>query len=311
MRIITTSIFCLFLSACSVSPQDTAKTPTTFYAYQAYQQGHPLSLASVSKALHDADVVLLGEWHTHPGIHRFQVELVEQLHQDGYPVILAMEQFSRDKQPVLENYLSGEIGEQTLIKEGKAWSNYESDYRALIEYAKEKQLPVIAANAPADIVKCIGREGLSYIDLLDDERRTQLAKSIDTQDSPYKEKFTSFMQHTAPEKAEKMYAAQLSRDATMAESIFFAHKRNPNSKIVLTAGQFHTQNNLAVGGQLRRLDSSLKVVVIDPISSLTESSNDEFQLLVLPTPARYAEGEKRAESHHSGKDKKKVQCSIK
>ncbi|NMU84680.1 ChaN family lipoprotein, partial [Vibrio parahaemolyticus] len=75
------------------------------------------------------------------------------------------------KQPVVDAYLRGEIGEQYLMKQANAWPNYESDYRPLVEFAKQKNLPVIAANAPKSIVRCIGRQGLDYINKLDDDQR--------------------------------------------------------------------------------------------------------------------------------------------
>ncbi len=48
-----------------------------------------------------------------------------------------MEQFTRKHQDTLNQYLSGEIGERALISLwAAAWPNYESDYRALVEFAK-------------------------------------------------------------------------------------------------------------------------------------------------------------------------------
>ena len=57
--------------------------------------------------------------------------------------MLSMEQFARDKQAVLKQYLAGEIGEQTLMDQGEAWPNYASDYRPLVELNHQ----VMAINA--------------------------------------------------------------------------------------------------------------------------------------------------------------------
>lgn len=81
-------------------------------------------------------------------------------------MVLSMEQFTRDAQPLMDDYLTGKIGEQYLIQKANAWPNYESDYRPLVEFAKSQQLPVIAANAPKPIVRCIGRVGIDYLDRL-------------------------------------------------------------------------------------------------------------------------------------------------
>ncbi len=105
------------------------------------------------------------------------------------------------------------------MKQANAWPNYESDYRPLVEFAKQKNLPVIAANAPKGIVRCIGRQGIDYVNKLDDEQRTFIAESINTASSPYKEKFMASMHHGKPEQTEKQFAAQVTWDETMAESI--------------------------------------------------------------------------------------------
>lgn len=132
-------------------------------------------------------MILIGEWHTHAGIHRFQTDTLKQLIQNEQSVALSMEQFSRDNQPVVNSYLNDEIGEQTLIKQANAWPNYESDYRPLVELAKSHQLDIIAANAPKPMVHCISKHGLGYLAKLPQDKRAYVASNIDLGDSPYKQ----------------------------------------------------------------------------------------------------------------------------
>lgn len=47
------------------------------------------------------------------------------------------------------------IEERDLIASGRAWSNYRSDYKPLIEIAKEKH----AANAPRRYVDLVSKKG--------------------------------------------------------------------------------------------------------------------------------------------------------
>ncbi|MCV5871569.1 ChaN family lipoprotein, partial [Escherichia coli] len=75
-------------------------------------------------------------------------DLLRQLSSGERRIALSMEQVTRDKQSVLDAYLKGEIGEQYFMSQSNAWPNYESDYRPLVEFAKQANLPVIAANAP-------------------------------------------------------------------------------------------------------------------------------------------------------------------
>lgn len=261
-------------------------TPTSFFDYQfTSPDGQPLNLEQWAQQI-DADVILVGEWHTHTGIHRFQTELLQELAKQDRKVSLSMEQFTRDKQEVVDQYLRSEIGEQTLIKQGNAWPNYESDYRPLVEMAKDHQMDIIAANAPKPIVRCIGQEGIEYINKLDEQQRSYLAKNINTQDSPYKQKFMSSLHHGSPEQSEKQFAAQVTWDETMAESIVNYLNEHPGAQVMHIAGKFHTEQGLGTAASILNRNPDLKVVVITPVSKLTDSGSD-FQLQVLEPPKRF------------------------
>ncbi|MGU3847406.1 ChaN family lipoprotein, partial [Vibrio diabolicus] len=79
---------------------------TTFYDYQLYTpSGEHIALSELPKELQQADVILIGEWHTHAGVHRFQTDMLKQLSSYDRPLALSMEQFTRDKQPVVDAYL--------------------------------------------------------------------------------------------------------------------------------------------------------------------------------------------------------------
>ena len=56
--------------------------------------------------------------------------------------------FERDVQDILDAYLKGKISEKKFLKQARPWPNYLEDYRPLIEFAKKKGMPVIAANLP-------------------------------------------------------------------------------------------------------------------------------------------------------------------
>lgn len=229
----------MMLSGCA--NQALTSDPLSFYDYQLYSpEGTALSLQQLPQSVQNADVILIGEWHTHAGVHRFQTDLLKTL-STQHRVALSMEQFTRDKQTIVNQYLAGEIGEQVLIQQGNAWPNYESDYRPLIELAKSKQMDVIAANAPKSTVRCIGRQGLAYLDKLTQEERGFLASEINTGESEYKSKFMASMHHGKPEQTEKQFAAQVTWDETMAESIVNYRQQHPNTQVIHVAGKFHIE----------------------------------------------------------------------
>ncbi|BBC39616.1 hypothetical protein PDPE_1-00456 [Photobacterium damselae subsp. piscicida] len=159
------------LTGCATAPQPSSKL-NTFYDYRITDSNHnTMTVEQLAKQLENADVVLVGEWHGHPAAHLLQAQLLAALYQQNADLTLSMEQFTRDKQGVLNDYLAGKIGESTLTKAANAWPNYTSDYRPLVEFAKQNQLDVLAANAPKSIVRCIGQQGGDYLNKLPENER--------------------------------------------------------------------------------------------------------------------------------------------
>ncbi|ENM5780006.1 ChaN family lipoprotein [Vibrio mimicus] len=299
MRVIAALSLTLSLIGCASTPSDIS----TFYDYQlATPKGERISIQNLPADIENADVILIGEWHTHAGIHRFQTDLLKQMVENGHPMTLSMEQFARDAQSVLDEYLAGEIGEQYLIQKANAWPNYESDYRPLVEFAKSQQLPIIAANAPKPIVRCIGRVGIDYIERLTPDQRQWIAAEINTQDSPYKSIFMASMHHGNPAQNENQFAAQVTWDETMAESIVRYLRTNPERKVLHIAGMFHTQQGLGTAASILRRNPNLKVVIITPVGDITTKS-DDYQLQVLTPPVRYVQKAHQAEAINALKNR--------
>jgi len=314
MRFSTLSLlFAGLLTGCSsythTNSHATSAKVTSFYDYQLYTpSGEHIALSKLPIELQQADVILIGEWHTHAGVHRFQTDMLKQLTSYDRSLALSMEQFTRDKQPVVDAYLRGEIGEQYLMKQANAWPNYESDYRPLVEFAKQKNLPVIAANAPKSIIQCISRQGIDYINKLDDEQRMFIAQTINTSHSPYKEKFMASMHHGKPEQTEKQFASQVTWDETMAESIVSYLDDNPRAQVVHVAGKFHTEQGLGMAASILSRNPSLKVVVISPTDNVL-SDNTDYQLEVLAPPVRYVQDAYRMAAYqHLTKRNSDLQC---
>ncbi|MGR5210109.1 ChaN family lipoprotein [Vibrio rotiferianus] len=314
MRFTTLSlIFAGLLTGCvsntPTTPNVTVSDVTSFYDYQLYDpSGEPIAINQLTSELQQADVILIGEWHTHAGIHRFQTEMLKQLSSTNRPVVLSMEQVTRDKQAILDSYLKGEIGEQYFMKQSNAWPNYESDYRPLIEFAKQMDIPVIAANAPKDIVRCIGRQGIDYLDKLDSDERSFVADEVNTANSPYKEKFMASMHHGKPEQTEKQYAAQVTWDETMAESIVKYLEKTPGSQIIHIAGKFHTEGGLGTAASILNHNPNLNVVVVTPTDDISNESSD-YQLNVIAPPARYVQDANRMAAYkHLTKRNNDLQC---
>ncbi|MGE4503689.1 MAG: ChaN family lipoprotein [Thiomicrospira sp.] len=177
-----------FVSACSVTPQ--VASVQTLYDYQIVDSENQryLNLAQTLAKLADSDVVFLGEFHGHPASHLLQSRLQQGLFALRPQQILSMEQFERDSQPIVNRYLYGELGEAAFMQQARAWNNYSASYRPLVEFAKMQGLEVVASNAPADIVRCVGREGESYLTKLNAQELAWIAQQPFTNDAAYETK---------------------------------------------------------------------------------------------------------------------------
>lgn len=261
--------------------------------------GSPRTLEQVADDLSEYDVVFFGEDHTHPGNHLAQLRLLQALHQRHANMSLSLEQFERDTQQVVDQYLAGEIGEKVLEKDARAWPNYKGSYRPLVEYAAENQLPVIAANAPKDIVICVGKKGAEILDEIPEPDRSWVAETIHVEEGAYMDKFMAIMSGGAshgagddePEEEDsgdeesdemhedsameispqmramvmKSFAAQVTRDDTMAESIARHLGDHPDRKVLHLNGNFHSASHLGTVERLTRRMPELRVAVIQPL----------------------------------------------
>ena len=67
------------LSGCSTTTVPPDKSSSLYYTALYNAQAKPVSSVLLEPKLLNADVILVGELHTHPGVHLFQAELFEQL----------------------------------------------------------------------------------------------------------------------------------------------------------------------------------------------------------------------------------------
>ena len=117
----------------------------------------------------NSDVAFLGEIHTDRVAHRLEALLLEMTFDEN--LTLSLEMFETDVQFVLDEYLAGLINEEHFLKSSRAWENYYSDYRALVEFSKNNNVNIIAANAPSRYVNMVSRLGKDSLLALSEETR--------------------------------------------------------------------------------------------------------------------------------------------
>lgn len=241
--------------------------------YRIYdtESGKLLSFDKLTKVSNNYDVVVFGEYHDNPALHRLERELLTAVYEQNANVAVSLEMFERDTQQSLNAYLAGRVSEAAFLEQSRPWKNYESDYRPLAEFAKAEGLPVIAANIPRSLAAHYARHGT--LEAVEETMRQYLPRIHSAPDGEYRQRFFGQMQamsqkHSAmpvtESQMEAFYRAQCLKDDTMAESILDHHRRYPARTIIHYQGDFHSRYRLGVVEKLQALAPELKILVITP-----------------------------------------------
>lgn len=144
--------------------------------------GEKVQFAILSHFFNCASVLYVGETHENMASHQVQLKILKAcFEQFGNNIAIGMEMFTRPYQPFIDQWIAGEIDEQKFLEEtqwDKEWGYDYSLYKDILDFAREKKIPVIALNAPKDLVKIVSKKGLKA---LSEEEKKQLPE-IDTDD---------------------------------------------------------------------------------------------------------------------------------
>jgi len=270
----------LLLLALAAQHPDT--TPVESWApHRVYDSHHKRysDFETLAAEAAKSDVVFLGEQHDDPATHRMELALLEEVARRRKNVVLSLEMFERDVQPILNQYLAGAISEDAFLKASRPWPAYQTDYRPLIEFARAHGWPVVAANVPRPMVGMSGVAGKGLASILDrtDSTRAWAAAEFQCPKDDYFKRFTVSMgthpmgNGPPPSAAElsaiteRFYEAQCVKDETMAESIARAHRDGAAPLVIQYNGAFHSDFGEGTAERVRQRLHDAKVMVISAI----------------------------------------------
>ncbi|NQT65648.1 MAG: ChaN family lipoprotein [FCB group bacterium] len=240
-----------------------------------------IELKEMVERLGDYDVIFFGEFHENRILHSLEFEFLKMFHRNNKHLIVSLEMFERDVQPILDKYLSDELSEADFLANSRPWPNYETDYKPLIEFAKENKLIVVAANIPRRYASLISKQGMNALDSLSQEEKKFVARKHKVFDDEYKERFIQTMQNNMTHSSkmpagmmmnlDQIYAAQCIKDDTMAESILNYQRIPPRHKVIHFNGDFHSRKHLGTAQKIQIMEPMTKVAVIAPLTC-----DDEF-----------------------------------
>jgi len=227
-----------------------------------------------------ADIILFGELHNNPINHWLQLELTKDLHKIfGEDLVLAAEMFEADNQLLLDEYLSGTIRQRNFEAEAKLWNNYSTDYKPLVEFAKENNLKFVASNIPRRYASVVHQRGFEGLEDLQDEAKRYIAPLpvlYDPELPGYKGMLEMMSGMGGGHANRNLPKAQAIKDATMAH--FILKNRQPGQVVLHYHGTYHSNNYEGIYWYLKKLDPDLNILTIatveqDEIDSLEEENS--------------------------------------
>ncbi len=236
-------------------------------AYRLFdREGNPTSYSQMLSASSEPEVILFGELHNNPIAHWLQYELSRDLHAIfDSSLVLGAEMFESDDQIILDEYFSGQIMERHFTAEAKIWNNYETDYRPLVELARENGLGFIATNIPRRYASLVHRNGFEALEDVSVQGKSYIAPlpiPYDPDLPGYKAMLE--MEGLPVHLSENFPKAQAIKDATMAH--FIIQNLNPEGVFIHFNGSYHSNNDEGIGWYLREYaEEALSVITITTV----------------------------------------------
>ncbi|HIJ75679.1 MAG TPA: PDZ domain-containing protein [Deltaproteobacteria bacterium] len=265
----------LLMSACSTAggllpPPSERPGPAELHVGAVVETatGNVIGMDELIGKLPNVSVVYVGEMHTSAEDHKIQLAILQKLSQGGRCVELAMEMFPVTAQPVLDRYVREEMSQENFLKEvgwEEVWGFPFSLYRDLIDWQKQKRMPIIGLNAPNKVVRKIAHNGLGS---LKPDERSQVAREFHLDDPANRDRIRK--EYTVHEKDaikdfQSFFEAQLAWEETMAQTLAERlDQTGGKCKIVVAIGEGHIRGRLGVP-YLARLRKPHEYCTVAPV----------------------------------------------
>ena len=246
-------------------------------AYELYKSnGKIAKYEKMVKDLAESDMVFFGEYHGNPISHWLQLEISKSVFEiKGDKLFFGAEMFENGNQLVIDEYLKDFYPEDKMLPEiTQLWSNYKSDYRPLLSFAKDKNLRFVATNIPRRYASMLNKKGMDALKELSPEALAMIGPDLEKYFDPtvkaYAEMADKMGGHIPPNML-NIQIAQASKDATMAH--FSVKNFNSGDFLLHFQGSYHSNYNQGIIWWINKIRPGLN---IKSITTVTQSEWDEM-----------------------------------
>ncbi|AHJ96435.1 hypothetical protein Hsw_0840 [Hymenobacter swuensis DY53] len=231
--------------------------------------GKPAGYDKMLRELAAADVVFFGEQHNDPIAHWLELQLTKDLLRlrQGQ-LVLGLEMFERDVQPLVDQYTTGELDDKGFEADSRPWPNYATDYKPLLQLARQQKFRVVGTNVPRRYASQVAKGGLEALDALPAAEKAWLAPlplTVDFALPGYQNMAKMFGGDAAHAVGvQNIIRAQALKDATMA---YFLNQARPEGHLLLHLnGAYHSDNHDGILAYLRQQNPKLKVLTLSTVA---------------------------------------------
>lgn len=241
---------------------DMSKPAYFLYDKSGKEAKYPKMISAFAKA----DVVFVGEFHDNPISHWLELQISKDLYAaKKQELILGAEMFERDDQLIINEYLQGMIKENNFEKEAKLWDNYKTDYKPLLNFAKDQSLAFLATNVPRRYASAVATTGLKSLEKVNAEAKTYIAPlplEVDLFQPTY-QAMAKMMSTHGGGNTENIIFAQALKDATMAYTI--AQNWQKGKLILHFNGSYHTDKFEGIITYLKKYNPKISIMTITTV----------------------------------------------
>ncbi len=224
-----------------------------------------LDEAALVEALGETKLTFFGELHETAPVQELELWVLQRLSAKFPDLSLAMEHFQRDEQPILDDYVAGNITTQDFEAKSQPWAKYATFWKPLVEHMKSKGRPVVGLNVPSEALKIIysayPKTPLQVFNGFNASFKYDASiapRPIQAGSAVYNSYFEANFDPGAHSgmgmsKAESLaYFTELAviRDETMG--YFVADELKKGGRVMTVAGDFHVQTGLATPDRAAR-----------------------------------------------------------
>jgi uncharacterized iron-regulated protein len=212
-------------------------------------------LDDIIKVLSNKDVIHIGESHDQYSHHMAQLEIIRAVHATHPNLAIGMEMFQQPFQKFLDKFISGELGEQEMLRQTEYFTRWAYDYRLykpILDFARENGIPVVALNIEKEITSKVGDVGIKGLDA---EDKKKIPTDIDDSNAIYRQQLEKvFAQHPHDDNSsfERFMQVQLLWDEGMAARVAGYLQQHPGRKMVVLAGSRHVAYGIGIPDRIRK-----------------------------------------------------------